>query len=218
MKNRFLQFNKWFVLMALIIATLSCSGSICLAETNTSVDLEGISTTRLLILREQYQIGMDLYKHEDLLNWTKLYNFFYVNLGLLAIVGLVMKERAKHYGPSFVVALVSVVGFIISLAFTGAIYSGVECMHNRKDHVIKIEKELIQYGAADIVSNVSLADKELKSFRRTLTSKIIRIIPLVITVVWGIVFTVMAYLLWTYKWQRTGLATLEAKHESGVVE
>lgn len=215
MKNRFLQFNKWFLLMALIIATLSCSAGIGLAKTNTSVDLEGISTTRLLILREQYQIGMDLYKHEDLLNWTKLYNFFYVNLGLLAIVGLVMKERAKHYGPSFVVALVSVLGFIMSLAFTGTIYSGLKCMHNRKDHVINIEKELIQYGAEDIVSNMSLADKDRESFERTLTSKILRIIPPVITVVWAIAFTVMAYLIWTHKWQRTGLATLEAKLESG---
>jgi hypothetical protein len=201
--------------MVLIIATLSCSAGIGLAETNKSVDLEKKLETKLLILREQYQIGMDLYKHEDQLNWTKLYNFFYVNLGLLAIVGLVMKERAKHYGPTFVVALVSVLGFITSLAFTGTIYSGLKCMHNRKDHVVKIEKELIQYGAEDIVSNVKLNKKDMESLDRTLTSKILIIIPPVIAVVWAIVFTVMAYLLWTYKLQRTGLATLEAKRESG---
>jgi hypothetical protein len=36
------------------------------------------------LLREQLGLAIDLYKHEDLLNWSKLNNLFYVTVGLVA--------------------------------------------------------------------------------------------------------------------------------------
>ena len=38
-------------------------------------------------LLEQYRIAVDLYKHEDSLNWTKLNYLLAINTGLCAIMG-----------------------------------------------------------------------------------------------------------------------------------
>jgi hypothetical protein len=149
--------------------------------------------TEIRILRQQYQIAMDLYKHEDLLNWNKLYNFFYITAGLLAILGYVMKGDAGKCTPKgdefcCMVAIVSFLGCVMSAAFWGVLYSGVRYMHNRKDTVMEIEQILMKHGAKDLVSNVNLPAEERKLFKRALTAKILRKLPLFMLVVWAVMF------------------------------
>jgi hypothetical protein len=148
------------------------------------------------VLRQQYQIAMDLYKHEDLLNWNKLNNFFYVTAGLLAILGFFLKGemgKPKEFEFYFMFAIVGFVGCVMSAAFWGVLYSGVRYMHNRKDTVMEIEQILMKHGAKDLVSNVNLPAEERKLFKRALTAKILRKLPLFMMLVWEVVFVFAIY-------------------------
>jgi hypothetical protein len=50
-------------------------------------------------LIEQYKIAVELYKHEDNLNWTKLNHLFYINTGLWAVMGLIAQFGTTKNGP-----------------------------------------------------------------------------------------------------------------------
>ena len=55
---------------------------------------------REAILHVQYEVAVDLYKHEDNLNWQKLNNLFYITAGLAAAIGLQPRQggRGRHPG------------------------------------------------------------------------------------------------------------------------
>jgi hypothetical protein len=145
------------------------------------------------VLRQQYPIAVDLYKHEDLLNWNKLNHFFYVTAGLVALLGFVLKgnEGRTMYKGDELYIFFAIVGFLgcgISWAFWGVLDCGARYLNNRKDTVMEIEKILMKYGAEDLVSNVNLPEEERKLFERALTVKILRNLPLFMLVVWAVVF------------------------------
>ncbi len=82
---------------------------------------------RVKILIEQYKIAVDLYKHEDLLNWSKLNNLFYVSAGLLAIIGFLLGEETTTIQIPVIrfILVVSIIGFFMSILFWVSLLSGV---------------------------------------------------------------------------------------------
>ena len=55
---------------------------------------------REAILHVQYEVAVDLYKHEDNLNWQKLNNLFYITAGLAAAMAFSLgKEGAGGTWP-----------------------------------------------------------------------------------------------------------------------
>lgn len=84
------------------------------------------------ILVEQYKIAVELYLHEDTLNWAKLNHLFYINVGLLAV--LVIMAPGGGYNapiPTFVrliVGIVSITGTIVSLGLGITLWYGTKYM------------------------------------------------------------------------------------------
>lgn len=94
---------------------------------------------------EQYKIAVDLYKHEDNLNWTKLNNLFYINAGLWAVVGLIIQfgDVENDILPidfRFFMIIISLIGMIISIALSVALWYGVEYMGNKKRQRLILKK------------------------------------------------------------------------------
>lgn len=143
-----------------------------------------MTSPALDILLEQYQIAVQLYQHEDELNWAKLNHLFYINSGLWAIVGFILQaDIAQHapLDPNFVVTFVSAVGLVVSVAFEIALWYGTLYMYSRKNAVIHIEKALIEQGGAHLVSVPTEAPSYL---HRSPTMWMLRAVPALFTLAW----------------------------------
>lgn len=111
-------------------------------------------TPREALLQAQYGIAVDLYKHEDTLNWQKLNNFFYITAGLAAAGAFSLsKDGAASEGLSHVlVTIISVVGFGASVAFSQMLRYGRRYLQARKSAVMELEDYMAWYGGQRIVS------------------------------------------------------------------
>lgn len=148
-----------------------------------------MSTPCLETLREQYKIAVELYRHEDDLNWRKLNHLFYSNAGLWAVVGFVLQSGASSVSsavsPRCLVGVVSAVGSIMSMAFGIAIWYGIRYMHSRKDAVSSIERILVEHGGQYVVS--SPGEKEA-FLRVSPTMWMLRSAPILLFMVWIVMF------------------------------
>jgi len=153
------------------------------------------STPAHMTLLEQYKIAVELYNHEDNLNWAKLNNLFYVNAGLWAAVGFIIQFGSAENGSfpislRFFMGMASVIGMIVCVALGVALWFGVMYMNDRKGAVIRIEKALIRYGGKYIVSQRSRGRKERGILRRSPTMWVLKSVPIVFFIVWLVVFWV----------------------------
>lgn len=151
---------------------------------------------------EQYKIAVELYKHEDNLNWTKLSHLFYINAGLATIIGFIIEyskpgKLATEY-PYFLIGMVSLIGVIVSVAFGMALWFGIKYMHNRKDAVIAIEEILVEYGGTHIVSPRSGKPNEKGILKRSPTTLMMKIVAFIPAVIWIIIF--IANMRWLKSW------------------
>ena len=147
-----------------------------------------MSKPSLETVREQYNIAVELYRHEDDLNWRKLNHLFYANAGLWAVIGLILKDgivsESSRITLPFLVGTVSVVGLLVSMAFEIAIWYGITYMHSRKDVVISIERILVEHGGEYVVSS-----KE-GVLRRSPTTWMLRSVPILLSLAWMVMFIV----------------------------
>ena len=146
-------------------------------------------------LLEQYKIAIDLYKHEDNLNWRKLNHLFYVNAGLWAVIGFIIEhdfpnETFSIPFPLFT-GMVSLIGLIVSVAFGIALWYGIEYMHSRKDVAAKIEDSLIQFGGKRIVSLYAESKKRKRYLKESPTTWMLRLVPILFSSIWFIVLLVI---------------------------
>ena len=134
---------------------------------------------KLNVLIAQYTIAVDLYKHEDSLNWKKFEHLFYINAGLLAVLGFVL-EKSTIPSENNMKIMTLIAGFLVCLIFSIAIWYGTKYMLNRKDRVLKIEEKLEEYGALNIVKQT-----ESNSFLKTSpTVAILRLSPILLMFIW----------------------------------
>ncbi|GIF78570.1 GNAT family N-acetyltransferase [Asanoa siamensis] len=93
------------------------------------------------MFQQQLLLAIDLYKHDDRLNWQKLNNFFYVTVGLVALCGLSLgfKDGSKNV----VLLLTTLLGAASALAFTVTLSAGVFYLQYRKK-AIKVLERLVE--------------------------------------------------------------------------
>ena len=138
------------------------------------------------ILKSQYEIAVDLYKHEDELNWKKLYNLFYVTGALLFILGFIsesIKTFPNDIDPS-ILFIISLAGVLISLSFAIAIWFGVTYLMARKAKVIEIEQKLQASGGILIVGDIGKSQPQEDILRKSPTTYILKFIPIAVTIGW----------------------------------
>ena len=132
------------------------------------------------ILKGQYAIAVDLYKHEDDLNWKKLHNLFYVTGALLFILSMIsdsIETFPNDIDPS-ILGILSMAGVLISSSFAIAIRSGVTYLQARKAKVIEIEQKLKDFGG------ISIVGEPTPILRVSPTTIMLKFLPLVFTCGW----------------------------------
>ena len=169
-----------------------------------SPEAANTSTPSPPTLAVQYRIAVELYRHEDNLNWTKLNHLFYINAGLWAVTGFIAQSNGTKNGPlpidpRLLMLTVSLIGMIACAALGVALWFGIKYMLNRKNAVIRIEERLIKHGGDYIVSSLSLlsptkSDKsdtpEKSGFLKiSPTTWMLRLVPIVLFIVWAILFS-----------------------------
>lgn len=142
------------------------------------------------ILKSQYAIAVDLYKHEDNLNWNKLYNLFYVTGALLLILSFIsksIKTFPNDINP-LMLGVISAVGVLISLSFAIVIWSGVIYFSARKKKVVEIEQKLENIGGLSIIGDVDVdvSQREQCILKVSPTTIILKFIPFAFAFGWFI--------------------------------
>jgi hypothetical protein len=103
-------------------------------------------------LHAQYQISVDLYKHEDTLNWQKLNNFFYITAGLAAATAFSLGEEGGGALSKELAVVIAVMGFVASLAFSQMLRFGRQYLLARKAALIELEEYMAWHGGQRIVT------------------------------------------------------------------
>ncbi len=147
------------------------------------------------ILINQYYIAVDLYRHEDILNWNKLNNFLYVSGGLMAVFAFFLKNKAEiitHVINPLI--FISLLGIVVSIGFFVAIFFGVKYMQARKAKVVEIDRQLMRIGGVPIVlsqsSRYGVGKFNYQNYSPTML--VIMAFPLVVVCGWGfILYTII---------------------------
>lgn len=151
----------------------------------------------------QYKIGVDLYKHEDSLNWTKLSYLLYVNAGLLAIVGFVYEKGENIFkmniANNWLVFTICIVGIVSSLLFGIALQSGIYYLQGRKETIMNLEKHLIEKHDGDYLFCIPdiedqceryncsrFMDKKKKFFQKSPTMLMLKSISYIFAAIWSL--------------------------------
>jgi ribosomal protein S18 acetylase RimI-like enzyme len=101
-----------------------------------------------LLQLAQYQYAVDLYKHEDGLNWHKLNNLFYLSAALFTAYGVLLTVDSNASGFDRVDVLlfgVCMLGLAGTLAFELALTAGVYYVDARKTVVTRLEEQLVSH-------------------------------------------------------------------------
>ena len=171
-----------------------------------------MSDVELGSLQEHYRIAMELYRHEDDLNWRKLNNMFYVNAGLFAVVWFLIKaedgeainipiasdpvreEAINMLLTSDPVRVVAFIGAVVSIGFAVAIISGVHYMLNRKESVTLIEDELYKRGLEKIVSRSYTKGFWNRWYRISWTTYMLKVMPVLFFLAWVVLLSAPLFL------------------------
>ena len=114
--------------------------------------MDEATSQALHVLTSQYQQAVELYMHEDLLNWNKLYNLSYVTVGLLAALGYFLSNRPRGRAMPWAICAL---GLVISSGFIFANWVGVDYLYTRKRAAVRIERALKvrEPGAQHVVAS-----------------------------------------------------------------
>lgn len=138
------------------------------------------------MLQTQYQVAVDLYKHEDITNWQKLSNFFYVTAGLVAAEAFSISrgdggisDRLTH-GLGITIA---VIGLTCSIAFSQMLYFGRRYLGARKSAVADLEHHMIWHGGYRIVGSPA-PSRDRAWLQNSPTGLTMTLLPLAMAVCW----------------------------------
>ncbi len=137
------------------------------------------------IILTQYEKAIELYKHEDELNWSKMYHLFYVTAGLAALLSIIL-PMISGIMINISICILSLMGSLVSGLFYIAISNGINYMQRRKQSVIDIEQILIGLNGVKVVS--SNFDRNDRAFRISSTTKVMRLIPITLGILWVLAF------------------------------
>lgn len=132
----------------------------------------------------QYQLAVDLYKHEDSLNWSKLNNFIYVTTGLIAAASFIA-QLGRDDVPLLRggLLLLIVVGLLTSACFAVMLHFGRLYLQRRKAVVTQFEEMMAWWGGSYIVGDV--AGKRHPSWLdRSPTALVMVVMPFLAFAVW----------------------------------
>ncbi len=139
------------------------------------------------VVLNQYERAIELYIHEDNLNWSKLNNFFYITGGIFAIATIWPKINSYINFCEALLAI-SFVGIIYSYLFRIALNSGIDYMLARKRAVVEVEQILIKLRGVKIVSTHYNKGTKNRRLRKSPTSRVMKNIPLIMLIFWSAVF------------------------------
>ncbi|MEE4543074.1 GNAT family N-acetyltransferase [Streptomyces sp. V4-01] len=143
------------------------------------------------ILHAQYQVAVDLYKHEDNLNWQKLNNFFYITAGLAAATAFFLgKEGAGGTLGKGLSIIVAIIGVGVSLGFSLMLRFGRQYLLARKEAVIELEEYMAWHGGERIV-NRRTEDPGSAYLKVSPTGAIMVLLPVLVAVCWLAVLGVL---------------------------
>jgi ribosomal protein S18 acetylase RimI-like enzyme len=145
--------------------------------------------TQARLLEYQLSLAMDLYKHEDNLNWNKLNNFLYVTTACVALLALALGKSAGER-LSLCVAT-CVLGMISSASFGITLWAGVTYLHTRKDAARDIESLMLAHGCFPLLAAKSeTGTRRYRILSRSPTANVLRLIPLFVGLGWTACLTV----------------------------
>lgn len=116
---------------------------------------------------DQYKVAVDLYKHEDLLNWQKFNNLIYVNT---ALVGFVAFFQVGF--PKIVATVLPLFGLLVSVCFLVCIRAGITYLQARKEAAIAIEKQIHEK------TNLRVVDVDYPILRNSPTTRTLTLFPI----------------------------------------
>ena len=144
------------------------------------------------LLEKQYEIAVDLYLHEDNLNWSKLNNLFYISGGLVAVVSILASLSSENLLYS--ILIVSILGILSASLFSVTIHSGVTYMMERKKKVMEIEKLMIRKNATRVV--LPSVSSQSMLMTKSPTGQVMIWLPRLILAVWCLAFWVDILMLY----------------------
>jgi len=134
---------------------------------------------------KNYDNAMEMYRHEDNLNWTKINHLLVINTALIGFLGLVIanigKITTENLIIAFIIILFSIFGITANILFYIAIKSGILYLQNRKEQTATIERIIKNMGGVEIVGSKQRDDKR---FIRSNTITVMSIIPIVLIIIW----------------------------------
>lgn len=150
---------------------------------------------RETMLQAQYGVAIDLYKHEDTLNWNKLNNFFYITAGLAAALGFTLGQRGEEASSSTFLTdglamLISVIGLGSAVAFTIMLLFGRRYLHARKNAAMELEEHLAWHGGQRIVGREAAADGN-KWLKQSPTGLIMMLLPALVAACWAVMLVLL---------------------------
>lgn len=137
------------------------------------------------MLQTQYGIAVDLYKHEDNVNWNKLTNFLYITAGLAATLAFalgkdgVQSERLTQG----IAVIITVIGFASALAFAIMLRFGRRYLQARKSSVVELEEHMAWHGGQRIVGR-QLAEPGSAWLHSSPTGLVMVVLPAFVAVCW----------------------------------
>ena len=130
------------------------------------------------ILLQRYRMAVELYRHEDELNWRKMGGLLFLTGGLISVLGILNQRAPTHGLSQELLWSISLFGCISAIGFAFAIWSGVDFMIKRKQLVREIENALPESLTMRIVTN-----NELPS----ISTYVLRWFPILIALGWLLV-------------------------------
>ncbi len=141
------------------------------------------------IVLNQYEMAIDLYIHEDNLNWSKLHHLFYITGGLFAVAFLWPEISYNLPFYEFLI-MISFLGMVSSWLFWIALSNGIDYMQTRKQAVVDIERILLKLKGVRIVSTHYDEGIKNKRLKKSPTTNVMKNIPLIMLIIWTIIFIV----------------------------
>lgn len=138
------------------------------------------------ILARQYTEAISLYRHEDLLNWGKLNNFFYITAALFTGYALLLNASVKGQLalPSRATMIgLCCLGILVTTGFTLTLFAGVHYLAARKAVVRHFEDRLVRAGGSRVVT-LPVPEGHRKTLESSPTRFMLRGIPIAIGLGW----------------------------------
>jgi predicted GNAT superfamily acetyltransferase len=144
------------------------------------------------MLQTQYGIAVDLYKHEDLVNWNKLNNFLYITAGLAATLAFTLSEDgAKSEAVARGIAIViTMMGFTSALTFAVMLRFGRRYLQARKSAVVDLEEYMAWQGGHRIVGRQA-NEPGAAWLQSSPTGLVMVLLPVLVSLCWLAVLAVL---------------------------